>query len=276
MQKIIYIDGLFLENLVMDLLLVRLTALTLKKKAAFIRILAGSLLGAGGYCLILCLPGISYPVKVIFGMIPVAMGMIRLGCRARGIRELMYGTGCLFAYSFLLGGFILFLISRLSLFGIRENSLLAILFTGTFGAEICMWGIKKYHRARENHFCQVELLGDGEKIRICGLVDTGNGLVDPISGKAAAILEEEVWNRMEKAKKPEKYKIMPFHSIGKRNGILEGYEVENVRIKYGMTEKELSHMTIAVSRERLSAKGEYQMILPPEWLEDGAGREALF
>jgi stage II sporulation protein GA (sporulation sigma-E factor processing peptidase) len=269
LQKVIYIDGIFLENLVMDLLLVRLTALTLKKTSAFTRILAGSLLGAGGYCLILCLPGISYPIKVIFGMVPVAMGMIRLGCRTRGIRELLYGTGCLFVYSFLLGGFILFLTNRLLLPGIRENSLLAVLAAGILGAEICMWGIKKYHGQRENHFCEVELWGDGEMVRVHGLVDTGNGLVDPISGKAAAILEEEVWNKIENAKKPEKYKIIPFHSIGKRNGILEGYEVERVRIRYGMTVKELTHVTIALSGGKLSAKGKYQMILPPEWLVDG-------
>lgn len=269
MQKIIYIDGIFLENFVMDLLLVRLTALTLKKTAAFTRILAGSLFGAGGYCLILCLPGVSYPVKVIFGMIPVAMGMIGLGCRAGGIRELLYGTGCLFAYSFLLGGFILFLRNRFMLFGIRENSLLAVLAAGISGAEICVWGLKKYHRQRENHFCEVELWGDGEMVCVRGLVDTGNGLIDPVSGKAAAVLEEEIWDKIEYARKPEKYKIIPFHSIGKRNGVLEGYEVEKVRIKYGMTVKELTHVTIALLRGKLSAKGKYQMILPPEWLEDG-------
>lgn len=267
MRKIIYIDGIFLENLVMDLLLVRLTAATLKKNAVFSRILAGSIFGAAGYCLILCLPGISYPAKVAFGMIPTAMGMIRLGCKTTGMRELIYGTGCLFAYSFLLGGFMLFLISRLSLLGVRENSRFAVLLAGALGFEICMWGIKRYRRVRENHFCQVELEGDEENIRICALVDTGNGLVEPVSRKRVAILEEEVWDKMKKAKRPEKYKAIPFHSIGKKNGILEGYEVEKIRIKYEMGIKELTHVLIAVSKERLSSGGKYQMILPPEFMD---------
>ena len=267
MQRILYIDCIFLENLVMDLFLVALTARTLKNPATFFRMLGGSLLGAGGYCLVLCLAGIPYTVKVLFGMIPMAMGMVRLGCGTKGIRELLVGVGWLFTYSFLLGGFILFLIKRSSPPGRWEIRLLAVLFAGGLGFGVCMRAIRVYRKHVQSHFCTVEFEGDESGIRVYGLIDTGNGLVEPVSGKRAAILEERVWNKMKGAQRPEKYKIIPYHSIGKENGILEGYEIDRIRIRHGMGERELAHMPVAVSKGKLTAGGGYQMILPPEWLE---------
>ncbi len=230
-------------------------------------LLGGSLLGAGGYCLVLCLAGIPYTVKVLFGMIPMAMGMVRLGCGTKGIRELLVGVGWLFTYSFLLGGFILFLIKRSSPPGRWEIRLLAVLFAGGMGFGVCMRAIRVYRKHVQSHFCTVEFEGDESGIRVYGLIDTGNGLVEPVSGKRAAILEERVWNKMKGAQRPEKYKIIPYHSIGKENGILEGYEIDRIRIRHGMGERELAHMPVAVSKGKLTAGGGYQMILPPEWLE---------
>lgn len=265
MQKIIYIDSIFLMNLIMDLFLLELTAKTLKKTATFLRILSGSLLGAGGYCLILCLPYISYYLKVLLFMLPITAGMIKLGCRTKGFRELLYGTGYLFTYSFLLGGFMLFLIRRIPFLKEHENSLFMLLLLGYMGFRLCLWGIRESGRRKQNHFCRVELEGDETKITLIGLFDTGNGLTEPVSGKPVAILEEEVWQKMKSAKRPEKFKIIPFHSIGKDNGILEGYEVEKVRIEYEMGVRELSCVLIAVFKGKLSVKGEYQIILPPQW-----------
>ena len=62
----------------------------------------------------------------------------------------------------------------------------------------------------------------------------------------------------------ERYKLIPYHSIGRKNGMLEGYEVDQVEI-WGIEEKkQLEHVIIAVCREELSGTGSYQMILPPE------------
>lgn len=265
MLRSIYIDSVFLNNFVMDLFLITLTAKTLKKTAAFLRITAGSLLGAAGYCLILCLPGISYFLKVIFGMIPVAVGMIKLGCRTKGLKELLYGLGYLFTYSFLTGGFMLFLIRRIPFLKLHEDAFILILLIGYVSFSFCIWGLNRYKRNRQNHFCRVELDGDDESILVCGLIDTGNGLTEPVSGKPVAILEEEIWKKMSHLKKPEKYRIIPYHSIGKTNGILEGYEIEKIRIEYEMGTRELTHVLIAVFNGKLSVKGEYQIILPPQW-----------
>lgn len=264
MKRTIYIDSIFLCNLIMDLLLLFLTAKTLKKSTAFLKTLAGSLLGAAGYCLILCLPG-RYPIKVLFGLLPVTALMIKAGCGTKGLKELLYGMGYLFTYAFLLGGFMLCLLKNIPFLREREASAWMIAATGTLGFFLCISGIYGYRRRKENHFCRIGLPGDKGEIEVLGLVDTGNGLRDPVSGKEVAVLEEKVWRNMRKSIRPEKYKVIPFHSIGKERGTLEGYEVERIRLMEETGCRELHNVVIAVMRGEISVKGDYQMILPPQW-----------
>lgn len=266
MTNVLYIDSIFLINFVMDLFLLTLTVKTLKKTATLTRILMGSLIGAMGYCLVLVLPQISYIVKVVFGMIPITVLMLKVGCNVKGVWQICYGMGYLFTYSFLLGGFILFLRNKVFFFKEKELSIWLILSIGYIGFRICIWGIRSYKKTAQSLFCEIEIAGDEEPITVLGLVDTGNGLKDPVSGKEAAVLEEEVWKKMTWAKREEKYKVIPFHSIGTKHGILEGYEVNRIVVKTRSETRELREVPVAVYKGKLSVKGEYRMILPPSWL----------
>lgn len=263
MQRVIYIDSIFMMNLIMDFCLLSLTAGTLKKTATFLRILTGSLIGSVGYCLALCFVNIPYYMMVLFFMIPLGTAMVKVGCRTRGVKEVLYGTGYLFTYAFLLGGALLFLRNRFPVF--KTDSMVLTAFLGYLGFLICRKGIKKYHAARQNHFCRVVIHGDESYLLINGLIDTGNGLREPVSGKPVAILEKGIWEKMKRFKRPEKYRIIPFHSIGKARGTLDGYEVDHIRIEFEDGFKELDGVLIAVFDGKLSAKGGYQILLPPEW-----------
>lgn len=266
MQNVLYIDSIFLINFVMDLFLLTLTAKTLKKTATFLRLSAGSLFGAAGYCLVIVLPQVPYLFKVVFGMLPITVGMLKISCKVKGVRELIRGAGYLFTYSFLLGGFMLFLRSRIPFIKENETSVWLLLLTGYIGFRCCLFGINKWKQTKQNHFCRVKLKGDKEPITVWGLIDTGNGLTEPISKKPVAILEEDVWQEMKWAKKAEKFKVIPFHSIGKEHGVLEGYEIESLQIEYEEEKRELTNILVAVYKGKLSVKGEYRIILPPQWL----------
>lgn len=265
MQQTIYIDSVFLINLVMDLFLLTLTSKALKKPAVFLRLLGGSIFGALGYCLMLCLPKIPEPFRMLPGMLLTAAGMIKLGCKTKGKKELLYGMGYLYTYSFLLGGFMLFLIKRSTVFRTYRTSVFLILFLGYLGFFLCKKGLEYQKRKEKNHFCKVTIEGDDNRFSVYALVDTGNGLIDPVSKKPVAVLEEAVWQRMKKWMRPEKFKLIPYHSIGREKGILKGYEVDGIQIEEEMGKKQLDHVIIAVFEGKVSAKGNYQMILPPGW-----------
>ena len=263
LQETVYIDSVFLLNLVMDLYLLMLTAKVLGKTATYLRIFAGSIIGAAGYCIVLCVPGIPYAMKVLLGMIPTGVLMIKIACKTKGIRELIRATGYLYLFSFFLGGFILFLKGKLCVPKEFENSALLLALLGFTGYAVCSRIIEKYREKRRNCFCRVCLCTDEGTMEIKALIDTGNGLVDPVSKKPVAILDEEVWSYMQRWKRPEKYKAIPYHSIGKDRGLLEGYMVDFMEVIGKTEKKQYKDVIIAVFEGKVSGRGEYQMILPP-------------
>ena len=265
MQKVVYIDSIFFVNFMMDMMLLYLTGKTICGKISFRRLLLGSLIGAGGYCLILCLSFFFCREELILGMFPLAFLMVKAGCRVTGVKGVLRGVGYVFTYAFLIGGVMLFLLKQFPFLRKNRESILVILAAGCFGFFLCRELLIHIKRKKQNVFYRVFLNGDERELQILGLIDTGNGLTDPVSGQPVAIMEETVWNEMQKEKRPEKYKVIPFHSIGKKRGILEGYEVERIEIECESEKKELTNVTIAVFQGKLSVKGDYQIILPPQW-----------
>ena len=264
LQGSIYIDSVFLVNLVMDLYLLALTVRILGKTATGLRIFAGSALGAAGYCLVLCLPKIPYIAKVLLGMIPIGALMVKIVCRTKGGRELLRALGILFTCSFFLGGFILFFREKIKAFYGHGNSLALLLGTAFVGFTFLRRLTELYRKRTGNFFCQVSLPGDLGPVEFAALIDTGNGLVEPVSQKPVAILEAEQWKKLKMWMRPEKYKIIPYHSLGNENGIMEGYEIDTMKVKGKESEKQFQKVIIAVFKGRISKKGAYQMILPPE------------
>lgn len=264
LQGTVYIDSIFLLNMVMDLYLLALTAKVLGKTATYTGIFAGSAAGAAGYCIVLCLPRIPYMLKVLLGMVPIGMLMIKITCKTKGFRELLQGLGYLYFFSFLLGGFIIFLKGRSGILAEHENSIFALAGLGFAGFAICSRAIAAYQRKKRDHFCRVSIPGDKGTLTVEALIDTGNGLVEPVSKKPVAILEAEQWEHLKLWMKPEKYKIIPYHSIGKDSGLLEGYEIDAMEVRGSMGEKQYEKVIVAIFNGKISQKGGYQMVLPLE------------
>lgn len=264
LQNTIYIDSVFLLNLVMDLYLLKLTGRILGKTATYPRILLGSLAGALGYCMVLCIPGISYGGRILFGMLPIGMLMIKITYRTNKFTELLRIMGYIYFFSFLIGGFMVFLKGRFPFFKTYENSVLVLALAGFIGYAIFMNLIAWWEKKRSNCFRKVVLDGDKGKVAVWALVDTGNGLVEPVSQKPVAVLDEDVWKKMIRWMKPEKFKVIPYHSIGKERGFLNGYEVGSLTVKGNGEEKHFENVIIAVFKGKVSGKDSYQMILPLE------------
>lgn len=264
LQNTIYIDSVFLLNLVMDLYLLKLTAKILGKTATYPRILLGSLTGALGYCVVLCIPKMPYGSKIVLGMLPVGMLMIKIAYRTKSLTELLRAMGSIYFLSFLMGGFMIFLRGKVPFFRTNENSILMLALAGFIGYAILQNLLAWWEKSRHHYFCKAVLAGDREQLTVRALVDTGNGLIEPVSQKPVAVLDEEVWKKMRKWMKPEKFKMIPYHSIGKERGLLEGYEVDTLVVQGNGKEKQFEHVIIAVFKGKVSGRGNYQMILPLE------------
>lgn len=131
------------------------------------------------------------------------------------------------------------------------------------------------YKLRDTKNCEqiykVTLNKNNRSVNVKALFDTGNSLTEPFSGKPVSIIEKGIINEiLDKEiinKEPQKYKVIPFKSIGEENGILEGLEIDSLIIwkddipwKHN-NKKVISDVIIAIYNGNLSEDGRFQMIL---------------
>lgn len=247
----IYIDIYFVENLLLDMLVLLSVSLLLGKRPVLWRFLAASILGGAGAVIILCM-GISYGIGYILSVLALnaAMCLILFADTEQMFLQVAYLQGLSFIYT-KLGDCVEALgitrFSRLGAFALLAASALVI----------C-----RHKRKREKkRLYEVRIIENGKEFDFKALCDTGNLLADPYTGKPVSVIEENAdvlsWLR----DKPHKYKLIPFRSIGEDNGLLEGTEVDELIISTGVGQKVERGAVIALYKGRLSGDGSFQMIL---------------
>ena len=107
--------------------------------------------------------------------------------------------------------------------------------------------------------------------QVCGYLDTGNCLFDPFSKMPVSVMEESVF--LEYFSKPltkminehsvEDIRIIPFHSVGRKNGVMTGILVTDMKITNGNRRIEVGKGVIGVTKDSLCASGNYQMLIHP-------------
>ena len=116
-------------------------------------------------------------------------------------------------------------------------------------------------RRRAQRIYMVTITENGEHIELKALFDTGNSLTEPMSQKPVSIIEENETIKLWLAAQPERYRVIPFRSIGKEHGILEGTMVDELII--WKKDRQIVHkdVIVALYKGKLSKDGSYQMIL---------------
>lgn len=111
-------------------------------------------------------------------------------------------------------------------------------------------------------------------MRAVALIDSGNGLTEPISGKPVCVVEKRLYDGLW-GDEESGFRAIPYHSIGKKHGIMQGYLLPGLVLDVDGLRLEFQDVYIAVSREQISAaetgNGEtVEMIIHPGLLEKTA------
>lgn len=115
--------------------------------------------------------------------------------------------------------------------------------------------------AEQGRIYEVTLMENGEHVELKALFDTGNLLTDPVSGKPVSVVEETGAVRQWLTKYPQKYKVIPYRSIGREHGILEGIVVDELIVRREGEQVVEKDAVVALYEGRLSKDGAFQMIL---------------
>lgn len=280
-EYVVYLDVFFLINFTMDYIVLKLTSIVMRKKIRKLRISAAAIFGAV-YSVIIIQPLLHHLRFVTFISIAAAFVMVWLAFGFGDIVTYLKNTIFLACVSFMLGGIMNYLYYTTDL-GKHINNVLhgtsnqvvnarKFIFI-TFVAYIILLFVSKVimaYKKELNLIVEVKLSRRGKSVVTKALFDTGNSLIEPISGNMVHIAEYKILKPMlegdESAK--ENICVIPFHSVGEENGMLYGIRIDEMVVLINGEPKFLYHPVIAVYEGVLSESGRYSMILNKDTLEN--------
>ncbi len=256
----LYVDVLFLVNFTMDYLLLLFLKKIFSCTATYGNICLGALIGSGLTCLVIVLP-IPYAfIKLILFHVFVNGFMIRIGLKIKNTKNFIKAYFLLYIGAFLLGGVMEVLQQY-----VKIGSLFFVIAIGGYYLVSKMWDYIKSVQRIQQYDCMVVLYQNGKTCRVKGRIDTGNGLCDPITNQPVSILDKRAAKEFLGDEKIAQIKYIPYHSIGKKEGVLLAMKIEKMHI-YGEEEYVIRDPVIGISDEHLSTEGNYQMIIHPKLL----------
>lgn len=299
---VIYAEYLFTENFLIGVIILILTGKICGIKPKMILLILGGVLCG------------MYSFTIFFQTIPIILSVIsKLGFSAIVIglvfwpnRVTLYGKIVMIFYlvSFAMGGITIGAMYFFGARGVTNNNTAYLaeptyinIGLGCFLTYLAMSALASFLKGRmikENTIKQVELSFGEKTVLANGLVDTGNFLKDPISGKPVFIISkkiaaqiipieivnliandimwEMVYEKILETEFADKVRLIPFRSIGKMEGMLIGIRPDKVMIKDKQGERKMDGAILAISQERFSRESEgeeYDLLLHRDVLEGG-------
>lgn len=280
-EYVVYLDVFFLINFIMDYIVLKLTSLVMRKKTRKLRIFAATIFGAV-YSVIIIQPLLHHLRFVTFISIAAACIMVWIAFGFGDIVTYLKNIVFLACVSFMLGGVMNYLYYTTDL-GKHINNVIhgtsnqvvnarKFIFV-TFVAYIILLIVCKVimaHKRELNLLFEVKLSRRGKSVVTKALFDTGNSLVEPVSGSMVHIAEYKILKPMlegdESAK--ENICVIPFHSVGEENGMLYGIRIDEMVVLINGEPQFLYNPVIAVYDGILSTSGRYSMILNKDTLDN--------
>lgn len=294
----IYADIVFLINLFMDFFIFWITGKLIKVKSSNIHIFFGSLVTAVLYCMILFMPLLNHFYNLLGAVFILSIG-IAIAFRPKKWKT--FFLLLLFSHisAFAVGGTAMALFYSFHFFpfigenaGIsRTHFSLKLLLASTAGIYIVLKIGTVWIQANiidRKSYCSLKIFFGQKEEQFTALIDTGNLLLDPFTGNTVIVAE---FTEIQKFFSPEirlafyqntelnfetlveKYKdeavfkkvrFIPFCSLGKKNGMLLGFQSDKVEAYWKEKNFVIEKAIIAVYQNHLSKNGVYHGLVNPE------------
>lgn len=282
-MHVVYADILFLINFAVNYLLLLATAKISAVYVGRIKIALGALIG-GAYSIAALLIAQSLLQNMAFKIGAALLMLLVCFGRERGLLRI---TIIFFAVSAAFGG-IVFAVSLAGGGGsadvIAPVSLGVLVPSVAVSYAVLTLVFKRLGRRRAAGYASIVIEHGGRKTEVNSLVDTGNSLTDPISGKTVIIAErgailslfdskitdiliEKAENPAEIIEKLSQYglmfRLLPYSAVGLERGMLLAFKPDKVIING----KDKSGTLVAISPTRLSEGGIYSAIVGSQEVE---------
>ena len=213
----------------------------------------------------------------IFIAVAMVVGTFGLGTR----RELIKRCIVLYVVTIFLGGLINLLYSYTYMgvflqnlfWGLRNTTNILWMIGATFFTYICLKALVRIAKrnSKTNMLVAVKLVHKGKERLLTGLIDTGNSLREPYTGKPVHIVCEETISSLLESQDlhTERFKLVPFTSVGKNHGLIKVITIDELWVYTIEDTLEYTNDAIYIKNEvaiglyegSLSNVGEFQMLL---------------
>lgn len=285
-MTVVYVDTLFLLNLTIDYLLLRLSARICGQSVPTLRLALGAVLGAA-YAVCAFLPSGGFLTQPLM-KIAVGMGLALTAFGGR--KRLLRLTAVFFACSCALGGGVL-MVSLLSNRGLTYSNgipatgidfkILCLSAAGSYLVlSLGMRCLGRYSKIRQE-ILPVTLTLEGRTVRLEALVDTGNTLADPLSDARVLVAEWEavralfsevllieaaLQEPMEGAAAlaavlgAKRVRLIPYRAVGVESGMLLALRMDGAIIG----SRRENRLLVAICPGKLSESGNYTALIGAE------------
>ena len=264
----LYLDVLFLMNLCMNYLLLKSVTVLTGKRILRIRSVLGSAIGAFGVCAFVCLPVRLNVANLLPVHVVTSTLMVKIGCKIKDAKNLVYGVVLLYITGFLWGGMFFALYQSQDGIDLLPALLFSVLFYEM--TTVCI-GIYRYKIKNQERSCEVTLYVKEKSKKVKGLYDTGNLLQDPVCGLPVSVVDATVIRELTDDP-PEICEEMrphyiPFRTVGSDQGVLLAVTIDAMEVVVGDKHCHIDHPVLALAKETVSFTQHYQLILNPSLID---------
>lgn len=288
----IYIDIIFFENLIMNIIILYATAIILKIKPRVINVILSSGIGSI-YAIITYITEIPIYTSLILKAL-LAIIMIYVTFNPPNTKILWKQVAIFYLTSFIFGGVTLYLIYYIKP---QEVFIKNGVFVGKYILKVIMLGaivafftirislkIIKTKITPKDMYCKIKVKLNEKIIETRAMIDTGNLAKEPITNTPVVIVEStllegivpiKILNNLEdilcgdfsqisdemQEKYISKFRCIPFSSLGKQNGMLLGIRADEILVEKEDEKKISNNIILGIYDKSLTKRGEYRALI---------------
>ena len=284
----IYIDIVYLENLIMNSIIIYATSIILKLKPKMIRVVISSAIGSV-YAIITYITELPIYTSIISKII-LAIVIVYVAFNPQNVKIMWKQVLIFYLTSFVFGGVALYLIYFIKPQDVFIKNgifvgkyVLKVIFLGAIMAFIVIKISIKFIKTKINvkdMFCKIKIKINGKEVETKAMIDTGNLAKEPITNTPVVIVEsslldkvlpEEILNSIDnilagkldgvKEEYISRLRCIPFSSLGKQNGMLLGIKADEIIVEKEEENKISKNVIIGVYEKSLTKRGEYRALI---------------
>lgn len=252
----LYLDLFFLENFMIDSILLFAVNRVLKKGRPAFRIILGGAVGSMLTCILVLMPLKSGYLILMSGIV-ISIIMILSVFGKMKVRSFLKTCFLLYGAAVIAGGTVVVFRAF-----IRYAAVFYAAFLPGYLIFVKLWEMAGIFQKNREKTLRVTLYTEKGVLDVKALWDTGNELEDPFSGTPVNVIDPEIAEKWFPVPETERgFHMIPFRCAG-GEAVMNVFRIDRLCI-HAEEDRWIDNPVIGIGKEALSAKCEFEMILNP-------------